>query len=82
MVGRIPHQDGMLSPRGLGPAKHRDGTLLKIDGSHHAWPEVRGARFTLMKQGARCCRLPLTLYSDRHGVLPTPSGRRTQRRAT
>ncbi len=117
-VRRILQQAGMSSLRRRRPPEHRvrrarmprEGMLLQVDGSHHAWLEERGPRFalllavddatgdvpyalfrpaedargyfSLMKQIVQRRGLPLTLYSDRHGVFLAPASRRVQRPAT
>lgn len=56
MVRRILQQAGMSSSRRRRPPEHRvrrarmprEGMLLQVDGSHHAWLEERGPRFTLL----------------------------------
>ena len=55
-VRRILEAAGMSSPRRRRPPEHRvrrermprEGMLLQVDGSHHAWLEGRGPRFTLL----------------------------------
>ncbi|MDE2987114.1 MAG: hypothetical protein OXT70_03555 [Chloroflexota bacterium] len=55
-VRRILEAAGMRSPRRRRPPEHRvrrermprKGMLLQVDGSHHAWLEGRGPRFTLL----------------------------------
>ena len=55
-VKRILQRAGMPSPRRRRPPEHRvrrarmprEGMLLQVDGSHHAWLEERGPRFTLL----------------------------------
>ena len=55
-VRRILEQASTPSPRRRRPPEHRvrragmprEGMLLQIDGSHHAWLEERGPRFTLL----------------------------------
>lgn len=55
-VRRILQRAGMSSPRRRRPPEHRvrrvrmprEGMLIPVDGSHHAWLEERGPRFTLL----------------------------------
>ena len=55
-VRRILARAGIASPRRRRPPEHRvrrermprEGMLLQIDGSHHAWLEARGPRFALL----------------------------------
>ena len=55
-IRRILQQAGMPSPCRRRPPEHRvrrarmprEGMLLQVDGSHHAWLEERGPRFTLL----------------------------------
>ena len=55
-VRRILARAGMPSPRRRRPPEHRvrrermprEGMLLQVDGSHHAWLEQRGPRFALL----------------------------------
>ena len=55
-VRRILTRAGIASPRRRRPPEHRvrrermarEGMLLQIDGSHHAWLEERGPRFALL----------------------------------
>lgn len=55
-VSRVLQQAGMPSPRRRRPPAHRvrraqmprEGMLLQIDGSHHAWLGERRPRFTLL----------------------------------
>ena len=55
-IRRILESAGMPSPRRRRPPEHRvrrermprEGMLLQVDGSHHAWLEARGPRFTLL----------------------------------
>ncbi len=55
-VSRLLNRHGLPSARRHRPPKHRvrrermprEGMLLQIDGSHHAWPEERGPRFVLL----------------------------------
>lgn len=53
---RILQAAGMSSPRRRRPPEYRvrrermprEGMLLQVDGSHNAWLEARGPRFTLL----------------------------------
>ena len=55
-VRRILARAGIASPRRRRPPEHRvrrermprEGMLLQVDGSHHAWLEERGPRFALL----------------------------------
>ena len=55
-VRRILARAGIASPRRRRPPEHRvrrermprEGMLLQVDGSHHAWLEQRGPRFALL----------------------------------
>ncbi len=55
-VRRILARAGIASPRRRRPPEHRvrrermsrEGMLLQVDGSHHAWLEDRGPRFALL----------------------------------
>ncbi len=55
-VRRILQSAGIPSPRRLRPPEHRvrrarmprEGMLLQVDGSHHAWLDERAPRFTLL----------------------------------
>ena len=55
-VRRILTRAGIASPRRRRPPEHRvrrermprEGMLLQVDGSHHAWLEQRGPRFALL----------------------------------
>ena len=55
-VRRILARAGIPSPRRRRPPEHRvrrermprEGMLLQVDGSHHAWLEERGPRFALL----------------------------------
>ena len=55
-VRRILARAGIASPRWRRPPEHRvrrermprEGMLLQVDGSHHAWLEERGPRFALL----------------------------------
>ena len=55
-VRRILAKAGIPSPRRRRPPEHRvrrermprEGMLLQVDGSHHAWLEERGPRFALL----------------------------------
>ena len=55
-VHRILTRAGVPSPRRRRPPEHRvrreraprEGMLLQVDGSHHAWLEERGPRFALL----------------------------------
>ena len=55
-VRRILVKAGMPSPRRRRPPRHRvrrkrmsqEGTLVQVDGSHHAWLEERGPKFALL----------------------------------
>ena len=55
-VHRILARAGIPSPRRRRPPEHRvrrermarEGMLLQVDGSHHAWLEERGPRFALL----------------------------------
>ena len=55
-VRRILTRAGIPSPRRRRPPEHRvrrermarEGMLLQVDGSHHAWLEERGPRFALL----------------------------------
>ena len=55
-VRRILERAGIPSPRRRRPPEHRvrrermprEGMLLQVDGSHHAWLEDRGPRFALL----------------------------------
>ena len=55
-VRRILARVGIPSPRRRRPPEHRvrrermprEGVLLQVDGSHHAWLEERGPRFALL----------------------------------
>ena len=117
-VRRILARAGIASPRRRRPPEHRvrrermprEGMLLQVDGSHHAWLEERGPRFALLlavddatgaavhalfrpvedargyflllEEIVRRYGIPLALYSDRHGVLLAPPGRRAVRAST
>ena len=55
-VRRLLARAGIASPRRRRPPEHRvrrermprEGMLLQVDGSHHAWLEQRGPRFALL----------------------------------
>ena len=55
-VRRVLERAGIPSPRRRRPPEHRvrrermprEGMLLQVDGSHHAWLEDRGPRFALL----------------------------------
>lgn len=55
-VRRILADAGIPSPRRRRPPRHRvrrkrmpqEGTLVQVDGSHHAWLEERGPKFALL----------------------------------
>ena len=61
---RILTRAGLPSPRRRRPPAHRvrrermprEGMLLQVDGSHHAWLEDRGPRFALLLAVGRCDR--------------------------
>ena len=83
-VRRILARAGIASPRRRRPPEHRvrrermprEGMLLQVDGSHHAWLEERGPRFALLLATGAAVHALFRPVRGRARLLPVAGGDR------